>query len=175
MKLKEWIIGGVAVVALVLSVVGGGSTTTIVEKVVGDDSLGSSGSEFFSKIAFRDDVVIGGKVFSTSSIGSVTYTAASIINSKVIEHQAASAVTASLPTEASLSSAGFLPNVGDTEVLFITASTTAITLAGNTNLTLTSASSTLVIGKGRTGRIEFVRTGATEGRKIQAVLTVGGL
>lgn len=119
---------------------------------------------------FYDNVNIGGYDFATTSIGTVTYTAASIVRSHVIEHQASAAVTASLPTNAALSAAGFLPNVGDTQTLFIHASTTKITLAGGTGVTLYSASSTKEIAAGSIGRVEFVRLGATESRLIQATL-----
>ena len=120
---------------------------------------------------YHDNMTIGGFDFATSSVGAVTYTAASIVNSRVIEHQAASAVTATLPTNAALSALGFLPNVGDTQTLFIHASTTAVVLVGNTGVTLTSASTTKQVLAGSFARLEFIRLGATEGRLILVKLT----
>jgi len=140
--------------------------TTIVQQIAGNP-----GPDVFNWTHFYDNVNIGGNSFATSSRGTVTYTAASIIRSRVIEHNAEAATTASLPTNAALSSAGFLPNVGDTQSFFIQASTTLITIAGNTGVTLASASTTRIIYSGRMGRIECVRLGATESRLIQCLMT----
>lgn len=130
-----------------------------------------SGSVTNERAEFRDSMTVGGKTFATSSRGSVTYTAASIANSKVIEHNAEAATTATLPTAALLSASGFLQNVGDTATIYIHASTTQITLAGGTGVTLSSASSTKVILPNTTARIDFVRHGATEGRAIWALMS----
>ena len=124
--------------------------------------LGASGTDFYSRVALTDNVTIGGNRLATSSIGAATYTAANIASVRTIEHIAASALTATLPTAASLASAGFLPNVGDTATIYLHASTTKITLAGNTNVTLHSASSTKDVSAGSIGRLDFVRLGATE-------------
>ncbi len=131
---------------------------------------GAAGPEQTAHAFFRDNVTIGGSRFATSSQGAVTYTAASIANSRVIEHIAGAALTATLPTNAALSALGFLPNVGDTQTIMIHASTTAITLAGNTGVTLFSASSTKQVAAGSIGRLELTRLGATEGRAIHALL-----
>ena len=133
--------------------------------------LGAAGQIFSNRVFFGDNVMIGGFDFATSSIGAVTYTAASIANSRLIEHQASSAVTATLPTNAALSSIGFLPNPGDTQTLFIHASTTAIVLVGNTGVTLTSASTTKQVLPGSFAKLEFLRLGATEARTILVKLT----
>ncbi len=131
----------------------------------------TSGPDVFSFTHFYDNVNVGGTDFATSSVGAVTYTAASLAKTRVIEHQAASAVTATLPTNAAWSGVGFLPNVGDTQTIFIHASTTAVTLAGNTGVTLASASSTLKVAAGSIGRLECTRLGATEARLIECLLT----
>lgn len=155
-----------AVVATVVVLAFGGLNKTPVQPVGA-----IAGGDVSNFTHFYNNVNIGGFDFATTSVGSVTYTALSIVNSRVIEHIATGATTATLPTNAALSSAGFLPNVGDTQTLFIHASTTLITLAGNTGLTLYSASSTKQIAAGSIGRIEFVRLGATEGRLIEAFLS----
>ncbi len=121
-------------------------------------------------MAFHSDATLGGGVFSTTSAGSVTYTAANIVNSHLIVHNASGALTATLPTGALLSSAGFLPNAGDTKDLYIFASTTKITLAGSNGVLLFSASTTNVISASTTGRITFTRLDAADGRVIQALL-----
>lgn len=164
------IIGVLAVIALLVGGYALYKTPTMPSQPFG----AIAGGDVSNFTHFYDNVNVGGQDFATSSVGSVTYTAISIVKSRVIEHQAASAVTATLPTNALLSAAGFLPNVGDTQSLFIRASTTAVTLLGGTGMQLNSASSTLVIGAGKVGKIDFVRLGATEGRLIVGILTVGG-
>lgn len=132
---------------------------------------GAAGPNVSFHTFFGDDATIGGNRFATTSQGSVTYTAASIVNSKLIEHNAEAATTATLPTNALLSSAGFLPTVGDTRQIFIHASTTLITLAGSTGVTLSSASTSKNISANSTGILTCIRLGATEGRFIKCLLT----
>lgn len=119
---------------------------------------------------FFDNVNVGGYDLATSSQGTVTYTALNIVRSHIIEHVAAGATTATLPTNAALSAAGFLPNIGDSQVVYFHASTTAITLAGNTGVTLHSASSTLKVAAGSIGRLECTRLSAVENRAIWCLL-----
>lgn len=135
-------------------------------------SYGSvSGPDQYVFTHFYDNVNIGGFDFATSSIGAATYTAASLLKTRLIEHNAASSLTVTLPTAATLSSAGFMPNPGDTQSFWIHASTTLITVAGNTGITLYSASSTKQIAAGSIGKVECVRLGATEARLIECLLT----
>jgi hypothetical protein len=131
---------------------------------------GAAGSTFSFPVAFQDNVVVGGYDFATSSAGTVTYTAVSFARARVIEHIATGAVTASLPTNAALSAAGYLPAVGDTQTVMIHASTTIITLAGNTGVVLGSATSTRQINPGQTGLLSCARLGAAESRSIQCIL-----
>lgn len=147
---------GVAVLVVVL----GFMFFTPVQKPYG----AASGPNVSFRTFFHDNISVGGNVFATSSQGAVTYPANSIVNSRLIQHIATGATTATLPTATALNATGFLPNVGDSQVLFIQASTTKITLAGNTNVTISSASTTLDISPGKTARLEFVRLGATENR-----------
>lgn len=159
-----------SVVALVLAAaalgfaVFGGKTPAV-------DLGAAAGPDVSFHTFFRDNVTIGGSTFATSSAGAVTYTAASLVNSKLVEHNATGALTATLPTNAALSSAGFLPSAGDTKEIYIHASTTLITLAGSTGVTLSSASTTKAISANTTGVLNCVRLGATEGRLIQCLLT----
>jgi hypothetical protein len=128
-------------------------------------TLGANpGPDVYSRTFFHDNINVGGGVLATTSQGAATYTAANISNSRLIQHIASAALTATLPTAAALSAVGFLPNVGDSQVVFVQASTTKITLAGNTNVTISSASTTLDISPGKTARLEFVRLGATENK-----------
>lgn len=161
-------LGGV-VVALVLAA--GVFVVTRTEPAPATPPSGAAGSEFSSKLILRDNEVVGGYTFATSSSGSVTYTAASFVNTRLIEHNATAAVTATFPTNTLLSSAGFLPSQGDTQTIFIHASTTQITLAGGTGVTLSSASSTKVVLPNTTARVECARLGATESRLIQCIMS----
>ena len=154
----------VALVALGVVLLGGKAPAQVT------DLGGASGQHVSFHQFFHDNITVGGYSFATSSAGTATYTAASINNSRVIEHNATAALTATLPTNAALSAIGFLPSVGDSRVFFIHASTTLITLAGNTGVTLSSASTTKAISAGTTGRVECVRLGATEARSIKCLL-----
>lgn len=162
-------------IALVLSVVAlavaGVTYVAIPSMKASVDALGASGSTFTSRVAFLDNTIVGGNTFATSSQGTVTYTAATFANARNIEHNATGATTATLPTNASLSSVGYLPNVGDSQMLFIHATTTKITLAGNTGVTLASASTTPAVSAGSIGKLECTRLGATEAKGIWCLLT----
>lgn len=163
---------GTILVAVVISVSATlfiGGDTQVIERVTG----GAAGPDFSSRIFLRDGVVIGGARTATSSRGAVTYTAASIANSSVIEHNAEAATTATLPTEAALSSLGFLQVAGDKYTMYIHASTTKITLAGGTGTNLRSASTTKDIIASGVARLDFVRLGATEANSIDVLMTTG--
>jgi hypothetical protein len=165
--MTKLLLGVGAGLVLALAVLGGMSLSKSDGQPVG----AAAGPDVTSMTFFHDNVNIGGRTLATSSIGTATYTAANIANSRLIEHNAASALTVTLPTNAALSAIGFLPKAGDTQSLFIHASTTEITLAAGTGMTLESASSTLKVAANNTARLEFVRLGATEGRRIEVLLT----
>lgn len=133
--------------------------------------LSGSGQEQSQRAFFRDNMEVGGGVLATTSQGAGTYTASNIINSRVIVHVASAALTATLPTKAALDATGFIRNPGDTYELFIYASTTLITLAGNTGVLLDSASTTNNISAMGAAKLEFVRLPATEDRNIEVHMT----
>ncbi len=133
-------------------------------------TLGAAGQDFSNRVFFHDNAIIGGFDYATSSVGASTYSATPFANAKVIEQQAASALTVTLPTGANLSSIGYLQYPGDTDTKYIHASTTKITLAGSTGVTLLTASSTKDISANSTGILTCARLGATEGRLIQCLL-----
>ncbi len=159
---------------LVAAVVGGLISHQLQQnptEVTVDHPAGAAASpDVFFHTFFRDGMTQGGFDFATSSRGSVTYTAASFVRANVIEHNAEAALTATLPTNAALSAAGFLPNVGDSQNIYIHASTTKMTLAGSTGVTLATASSTKDISPGFIGTLTCTRLGATEARTIQCLL-----
>jgi len=140
------------------------------DKPVVENTLGAAGQNDSFRHFFGDDAIIGGKTLATSSAGAATYTAADFNNVKLIEHNATAALTVTLPTNALLSSAGFLPYQGDTATRYIHASTTLITLAGGTGVDVLSASTTKNISANATGELTCVRLGATEAKKIQCTL-----
>jgi hypothetical protein len=134
---------------------------------------GSAGPEFYDRLFFKDNVVVGGGSFATTSQGAATYTASNIVNNRLILHRAPGALTATLPTKASFNSAGFLQYPGDTYSMYIYASTTAITIAGNTGVRLDSASTTNNINAAGVGKLEFIRLPATEDSDIEVRMTTG--
>ena len=163
------IIGSIAVIALIVG--GWGLYNTFQTQPVQQNFGATAGGDFFNLVSFHAGVVTGGNDFATSSQGTVTYTTASIVKANLIEHIATAATTATLPTNTALSAAGFLPNPGDTVTIYLHASTTAITIAGNTGVTLYSASSTKQVAEGAYGSLECTRLGKTEARLIECLLT----
>lgn len=163
-----------ATIALVLSIATLLGTAYLFTKPAQEavqNSLAGAGNTFSQRVFFFDNTVTGGNTLATSSRGTVTYTAATFVNARNIEHNAEAATTATLPTNAALSAAGYLPNVGDSQTVFIHASTTKITLAAGTGITLATASSTKDVSAGSIGALTCTRLGATEGRGIWCLLT----
>lgn len=126
------------------------------------------GTDHYSHEWFAKGITVGGGVLATSSIGAATYTAAQLTSNRLIVHTAASALTVTLPASSTL--ANFVPNAGDTRVLYISPVTTLITLAGGTGTELNTASSTKNINAGGLGRLEFVRKA---NKDIEVLLTPG--
>lgn len=110
----------------------------------------------------------GGGVFATSSVGTVTYPASAFDTESLIEHTAASVVTATLPASSTLSS--FIPTAGQSRTVCINAITSTVTLAGGTGTDLNSASTTKAIIAGGLGCLNFVRKTNTD---IEVLLTTG--
>lgn len=127
----------------------------------------SSGPDFLSRAFFFDDAIVGGSVLATSSVGAATYTAAQVMNNKLIIHTAASALTVTLPASSTIKD---IPRPGDTKTLFINPVTTLITFAGGTGTDLNSASTTKNINAGGLGRFDFVRKSNTD---IEVLFTPG--
>lgn len=116
----------------------------------------SAGPDFDSPVFFRQTATPGGNVFATSSQGAVTYTAAQLLNTSVIQHTATGALTATLPASSTLSTI-FLPRAGDSRTIYLTPITTNITLAGGTGTDLNMASSSTSCLVNRICRLDFVR------------------
>lgn len=166
--MKNYIVS--ALVSVVVVVVG---ITFFVPKAntVVNQTLGAAGSTFSFPVFFQSGVTIGGGYLATTSANNFTYSANDIARNIGILQISSSAVTGTLPTNVQLSSVGFLPNPGDTYTLFINASTSSLTLAGNTDVILSAASTTKQIAAGQIGTLEFIRMGTSEARRIKVLLT----
>lgn len=121
--------------------------------------------EFFTKY-FREDAILGGFNFATSSQGAATYTAATFKPSKTITHTATGALTATLPASSTVPD--FIPRTGDTATKFLLPVTNGITLAGGTGMDLNTASSTKFCVAGQVCRLDFVRKSNTD---IEVLMT----
>lgn len=115
----------------------------------------TAGNDFYSPVWFAQTATVGGNVFATSSVGAVTYTAATIQNASLIQHTAASALTATLPASSTLGA--FVPKAGDSRTIFVNPITTLITFAGGTGTDLHTSSSTKNCNAGAMCRLDFVR------------------
>lgn len=129
-----------------------------------------TGPDVFIPLYLHQNVTIGGDVNASSTVATETLAASDIARYKLLNAKAASAATLTLPTKSSLVGAGFLPIAGDTAEWFIHASTSAITLLGNTGVNLRSATTT-VVGIGQTDKLTFVRLPAIEGATIEVFQT----
>lgn len=148
MSLKDFVIGGLAVLALAVGVVGVNKQPEM--------TLGAfSGPEIYDTIFFKNNVVVGGDNFATTSQGAATYTAATIKNARVITHTAGAALTATLPASTTLTD--FIPRSGDTATKYLLPVTTGITLEGGTGTDLNTASSTKFCVAGQVCELTFVR------------------
>jgi len=170
MKTKDY---AVWVGLLVVLLVGanfpiGGKTTT--ERVIEKYGV-ASGGVFDMPVVLHNDITVGGGWYATTST-SGTYLGSTIVNSKFITETGETAVTRTMQTNAALSSAGFLPNVGDTATRYIFASTSIVTLAGNTGVLLHGmGTTTLAIMASSTARLDFVRLNSTNNNAIEVLIT----
>lgn len=119
-----------------------------------------SGPDVYSPINFYQTATIGGNVFATSSQGTVTYTAASLLYAQLIQHTATAAVTATLPASSTMTS--FAPKAGDTREIFLAPITSMVTLAGGTGTDLNTSSSTKACLAGSICQLQFVRKSNTD-------------
>ncbi len=153
--------GIVTVLLAVVAFLGAFNTHVAVNPV--EQAFGAvTGPDVFIPLAFHAGFTNGGKINASSTVTTETLAVSDIVGVAEFNGVAASAATVTLPTRAKLSAAGFLPNAGDSATIFVHASTSIITLAGNTGVALRAATTT-AIGIGATDRLEFVRLPANEG------------
>ena len=152
---------GVVLVLIVGIIIGN------VSKVVRNTGGANAGTDHYSAESFLAGVTVGGINFATSSVGAVTYTAASLRDVSLITHTAGSALTATLPASSTID---FIPRSGDTRTIYFAPVTTGITLAGGTGTDLHSASSTKLVPVGTVARLDFVRKSNTD---IEVLLNLG--
>lgn len=115
----------------------------------------AAGPEVTEPTYFRGTVTPGGNVFATTSQGAVTYTAANLLNTSIIQHTASGALTATLPASSTLQA--FIPRPGDSRTIYLQPITTLITLAGGTGTDLNVSSTTLRCLAGAVCPMHFVR------------------
>lgn len=132
-------------------------------------SFGGIGQNQSFKVSFQGGAVLGGKVVASSTVVTQTLAKTDIFDVAYFNAKAAAAATLTFPTKASLGQTNFIPNAGDKWIWQLHASTSAVTLAGNTGVTLRAASSTK-INAGQTGTVIFTRLPKTEGSTIDALL-----
>lgn len=148
--MKEFIVGAIAVVALVLGGLG------LMKAPVAVQPFGANaGPESFEPFYARQTITAGGNVLATSSVGTATYTAANLRNVSLIQHTAASALTATFPASSTLND--FVRIAGDTRTIYIAPVTTGILFAGGTGSELNAASSTKFCLAGTVCRFDFIR------------------
>ena len=136
-----------------------------------DTVFGAAGQTFSEEVFLQGNVTIGGRVVASSTAATATLASSDIKGVRLFNSKAASAATLTLPSRATLSSAGFLPNAGDTAEWSIHASTSPVTLVGATGVRLAAVGTTsLVVNTLHTGTIKFIRLPAIEGGTIEAHL-----
>lgn len=136
-----------------------------------DQVFGASGQTFYSEVFLTGGATIGGRVIASSTVATETLAATDIKGVKLLNAKAAAATTMTLPTKALLSGSGFLPSAGDTSEWFIHASTSAITLAGATGVSLRSNASSTIIYPLTTAKLTFTRLPVNEGSTYEVVIS----
>jgi len=160
--MKNVIVAGVAVLALVVSVVAFSQPAQVVVK-----ELSGASDSFSFPVRFDNTITQGGKIFSTSSVGAATFTAANLQDVSLVQNSGATVVTMTLPASSTFSR-NFVPRAGDTRTVFVNPTTANVTLAGATGTDLDTASSTKVCLAGKVCRLDFVRKVNTD---IEVLLT----
>ena len=130
-----------------------------------------SGPNVTEEMFLMGNVTIGGRVIASSTVGTATLLVSDIKGVKLFNSKAASAASLTFPSKTALTSAGFLPSVGDTAEWFIHASTSAITLVGATGVNLQSNASTTIVYPLKTAKVTFTRLPVIEGFTIEAVIS----
>lgn len=105
--------------------------------------------------------VLFSSAFSTSSQGTVAYTASNLTGISSILHNATGAATASLPASSTLES--LIPNTGDRmSIGIVNVGSANLTIAGGTGTSLNKASTSAAILPGGSGIFDFVRKANTD-------------
>ncbi len=163
------VLAGLAAALTALLTFLGAFNATIVPVAPAFGALGSP--DIYTYVNLHANASIGGPVNASTTVATETLAATDINNFKLLNAKAAAASTLTLPTKAALNGVGFLPGAGDTTEWFIHASTSVITLAGSTGVSLVASASSSQVYAGRTAKITFVRLPAIEGATIEAKLS----
>lgn len=159
----------VAVLLAVLAFIAASNVKVAVSPV--NDVFGAAGQVFSEQVFLNGGATIGGKVIASTTVATETLAAMDIVGVKLLNAKAAAATTMTLPSKSALASAGFLQNAGDTSEWFIHASTSAITLAGATGVSLRSNASSTIVYPLTTAKLTFTRLPAVEGGTYEAIIT----
>lgn len=114
----------------------------------------SSGPDFYNPVYLAQTATVGGNVFATSSQGTATYVASTLVNTSLIQHTAGGALTVTLPASSTIS---FIQRAGDTRTIYLAPITTAISVAGGTGTDFNSASSSVTCLVNKICRLDFIR------------------
>lgn len=163
--MEKFVVTVVAIVALVLGGFAAFRPETVREVV---KEVGGASTEHSFPEKFFQPVTFGGNVLATSSVGSATYTAASLQNTTLIQHTAASALTVALPASSTLT--GIIPKAGDSRTIYLNAITSNITVTGGTGTDLNSATSTPRVIANGVARLDFIRKANSD---IEVLFTSG--
>lgn len=186
-KIIQWVIGVVAVIALILGLVGNnqsadktlGAGTRFPNGISADTTSPTSGqirgttltvtgnSTLTGSVTSSGRSVIGGNLSTTTTI-SMTLAPSDLAYSTIsmlLGGTSGTRVTLNLPATTTSGMSTFLPNAGDrTSILLINATTSAtnIYMASSTGSILLSASSTPNIPGATVGRLDIVRKANTD-------------
>lgn len=170
-KIITWVIGVVAILALVISVgnaVGGSNQSVPAPKLGGTTNYDALTLDNGDLTISHGKIVQSGPL-STTTPASMTLAPSDLAYPVVLMNPTVASVTITLPATTTSGMSSFLPNAGDrTDVTIVNSTTTAginITLAGNTGMILTNAStSKVLIGGGNQGigTLQLIRKSNTD-------------
>lgn len=155
MTLKDWVISGGVVVALILGYMGVTQPTII-------ENLGATaGPEYFETQRFLSNFDQGGGIRATSTDDtSTTFLATDFdVETTIAITPTAPGITATLPASSTMPN--FLRGAGMTRVVTMCNATTSaqqpFTLAGGTGMDVVNSTSTLAINTGDCAQLRFIR------------------
>lgn len=176
-KIFNWAIGGIVIILLFLSVSLNSSVPQIVAKKLGEykQSADNFGAGLFAgqldqlEVDTKGELTLGGSVFATTTMGTVTIVNTDLLNNHTIAvTPAVGTVTFTLPTSANITAANsrFLLSSSDTVTKWLVNATTtttsgAVKIVGNTGVIVRNVSTSTaadLIYSGQEARIDLRRS-----------------